>query len=38
VAVTGWGEEEDRRRAREMGFDFYFTKPLDLPGLAPILR
>jgi signal transduction histidine kinase len=38
VAVTGWGQEEDRRRAREAGFDFHFTKPLDMPGLAPILR
>jgi len=38
IAVTGWGQEEDRRRAREAGFDFHFTKPLDVPGLAPLLR
>jgi CheY-like chemotaxis protein len=38
VAVTGWGQEEDQRRAQEAGFDFHFTKPLDVPGLTPILR
>ena len=32
AAVTGWGQEEDRRRAREAGFDSHFTKPL-LPSV-----
>jgi len=27
VAVTGWGQEEDRRAAREAGFDAHLTKP-----------
>ena len=31
VAVTGWGQEEDRRRALESGFDHHLTKPVD-PG------
>ncbi len=31
VAVTGWGQEEDRRRAREAGFDHHVTKPVE-PG------
>lgn len=28
VAVTGYGQEEDRRRAQEAGFDYHFTKPV----------
>jgi signal transduction histidine kinase/FixJ family two-component response regulator len=32
AAVTGWGQEEDRRKAREAGFDSHFTKPLS-PGV-----
>jgi signal transduction histidine kinase/ActR/RegA family two-component response regulator len=31
VAMTGWGQDEDKRRAREAGFDRHFTKPVD-PG------
>ncbi|HEY0822839.1 MAG TPA: PAS domain-containing protein, partial [Ramlibacter sp.] len=27
VAATGWGQEEDRRKALEAGFDLHFTKP-----------
>ncbi|MFO1431639.1 MAG: PAS domain S-box protein [Candidatus Competibacteraceae bacterium] len=29
VALTGWGQEEDRRRAREAGFDYHVVKPVD---------
>jgi DNA-binding response OmpR family regulator len=29
VALTGWGQEEDKRRATEAGFDRHFTKPID---------
>ncbi len=29
VALTGYGQEEDRRRARYAGFDHHFTKPVD---------
>jgi CheY-like chemotaxis protein len=29
VALTGWGREEDRARAREAGFDAHLTKPVD---------
>ena len=32
VAVTGYGTEEDRRLAREAGFDHHLTKPVD-PGV-----
>ncbi len=29
IAITGWGHEDDRRRALESGFDFHLTKPVD---------
>ena len=27
VALTGWGQDEDKRRALESGFDHHLTKP-----------
>jgi PAS domain S-box-containing protein len=43
VAMTGWGQEEDKRKSKEAGFDQHLVKPVD-PGLleellasAPIL-
>lgn len=38
AAVTGWGQEEDRRRAREAGFDYHLTKPLTRAVLEQLLR
>ncbi|CAG1012489.1 two-component system, OmpR family, sensor histidine kinase VicK [Burkholderiaceae bacterium] len=29
VAVTGYGQADDRRRSREAGFDYHMTKPVD---------
>jgi PAS domain S-box-containing protein len=29
IAVSGYGQEQDRRRAKEAGFDEHFTKPVD---------
>jgi signal transduction histidine kinase len=37
VAVTGWGQESDRRRSREAGFDSHLVKPLDLDELTRLL-
>jgi signal transduction histidine kinase/ActR/RegA family two-component response regulator len=37
IAVTGWGQEEDRRRSREAGFDAHLLKPLDLGMVERIL-
>jgi CheY-like chemotaxis protein len=37
VALTGWGNEEDRRRAIEAGFDHHITKPAELAALSAIL-
>lgn len=37
IAVTGWGQKEDRRRSREAGFDHHLTKPVDLAALNQLL-
>src|SRR5690606_38123268 len=37
VAVTGWGQDEDKERALEAGFDEHVTKPIDNEVLARIL-
>jgi len=37
VAITGWGQEEDRQRAREAGFDHHFTKPVDYAALLEVI-
>jgi signal transduction histidine kinase/ActR/RegA family two-component response regulator len=37
AAVTGWGQEEDRRKAREAGCDSHFTKPLSPASLEDLL-
>jgi PAS domain S-box-containing protein len=37
VAVTGWGQEEDRRRSREAGFDHHLVKPVDPSALQQLL-
>lgn len=38
IAVTGWGQEEDRRRSREAGFDVHLTKPVDSSELLNELQ
>jgi signal transduction histidine kinase/ActR/RegA family two-component response regulator len=37
AAVTGWGQDEDRRNAREAGFDSHFIKPLAPDVLEELL-
>jgi PAS domain S-box-containing protein len=37
VALTGWGQEEDRQRTREAGFDLHLVKPVDHAQLAAFL-
>jgi len=37
IAITGWGQEDDRRRAREAGFDHHFTKPVDFDVLLDLI-
>jgi PAS domain S-box-containing protein len=37
VALTGWGQEDDRRRSHEAGFDHHLTKPVALSSLQELL-
>ncbi len=37
LALTGWSQEEDRRRSREAGFDAHLVKPLDLAEFERLL-
>jgi CheY-like chemotaxis protein len=37
VALTGYGQEADRRKAREAGFDRHLIKPVDIDTLQSVL-
>ena len=37
VALTGWGQEEDKRRSQEAGFDKHMVKPIDFDALQKLL-
>jgi PAS domain S-box-containing protein len=37
IALTGWGQAEDKRRAQEAGFDHHLTKPVDPAALEKLL-
>ncbi len=37
VALTGWGQEEDKRKAQEAGFDRHMVKPVEPAALAKLL-
>ena len=37
AALTGWGQDEDRRKARDAGCDFHLTKPLSPTALEELL-
>ena len=36
VAVTGWGQQEDRRRSKEAGFTTHIVKPVDQDTLMKL--
>ena len=38
VALTGWGQEDDRRRTKEAGFNGHLVKPVDVEQLMEIIR
>lgn len=38
VALTGYGQEEDRRQALEAGFDHHLVKPVGLESIRPLLE
>jgi len=37
VALTGWGQQEDRRRSEEAGFDAHMVKPVDFKKLTELI-
>ncbi|HTU63387.1 MAG TPA: response regulator, partial [Polyangiales bacterium] len=38
VALTGWGQDEDKERSRAAGFDHHLTKPVDAEKVEELLR
>jgi CheY-like chemotaxis protein len=38
IALTGWGQDTDKARAAEAGFDHHFTKPVEPTALSQLLR
>ena len=38
IALTGYGQDDDRRRALEAGFDAHLVKPVDLDALRRLLE
>lgn len=37
IAVTGWGQETDRNRSQQAGFDAHLLKPINYPELAKLI-
>jgi CheY-like chemotaxis protein/anti-sigma regulatory factor (Ser/Thr protein kinase) len=37
VALTGWGQDEDRRQSKDAGFDHHMVKPVDFTALMSLL-
>ncbi len=37
IAMSGWGQDEDRRRSQQAGFDHHLVKPLDLDQVTALL-
>jgi len=37
VALTGWGQDDDRRKTREAGFDHHLVKPAALRDITRLL-
>jgi CheY-like chemotaxis protein len=37
VALTGYGQDDDRQRSRDAGFDHHLVKPVDLDELARVI-
>jgi CheY-like chemotaxis protein len=38
IAITGWGQEHDKRLAAEAGFDAHITKPADPAKIRDVIR
>ncbi len=38
IAITGWGQENDKERAFAAGFDYHLTKPVDLRRMSELIQ
>jgi|RhiMethySRZTD1v2_1073278.scaffolds.fasta_scaffold01689_11 signal transduction histidine kinase/ActR/RegA family two-component response regulator len=38
IAITGWGQDADRRRSQEAGFDHHLVKPVDAGALSALMN
>ena len=38
IALTGWGQDADRRKSQEAGFDGHLVKPVDYDALMELLN
>jgi CheY-like chemotaxis protein len=37
IAITGWGQDVDRRKSREAGFDHHLVKPVDAHAITALM-
>jgi CheY-like chemotaxis protein len=37
IALTGWGQEQDRRQSKDAGFDHHLVKPVDPKALMTLI-
>jgi CheY-like chemotaxis protein len=37
IAISGYGQDEDRRRSNEAGFDYHLVKPIEKTALLTLL-
>ncbi|OZI07234.1 hypothetical protein BWI93_15820 [Siphonobacter sp. BAB-5385] len=37
IAVSGYGQQEDKQKSQEAGFDEHLTKPVDIEALIQVL-
>ena len=38
VALTGWGQDDDRKRSLDAGFDEHLVKPVDFERLTQLIE
>jgi CheY-like chemotaxis protein len=38
IAITGWGQDIDRRKSQEAGFDHHLVKPVDARAINELLN
>jgi DNA-binding response OmpR family regulator len=38
LALTGWGQADDRRKSKDAGFDHHLVKPVDLEELRALIQ